>query len=997
MPRRSVLSIAEKESLFAWPMDEMTFVRLCTLSPLEINWIWERRGDVSRLGFAVQLCVLRERGLILPMSVEPPLEMLESLGALLNLSKEGLWEKWQEYRGQPITWRKHWQDLLSLMGWEVFKREQIRPTLKALAGSALQSDRGFPVAQKLVEYLREQRIVLPSVDVIERLCAQALTGAQRQVYVQLGESLTYEKQQKLEELLTLREDTHLSWVRWLSQEPRAATPRAVLEHLERLHCVNELGLNPQLGQDLPTHRIRKLARQGAQMPTLDLARFEPKRRLATLVAMVIEARSTLIDQSIELNEQIIGSVFNRAKRSQEHQWQQESRAVNQKVRLYAQIGERLLQARDEGADAFAAIEQVFSWQEFRQSVEDARALSRPAEFDTLPGIIESYATIRRYAPAWLEALEFKGAPTSRELLAAVEILREMNRRAGRKVPDDAPQAFIRKRWRALVLTAGGIDRRFYELCVLFELKNALRSGDVWVPGSRNFGDFDSYLLPQQVFEERRQNGDLPVHVEAQSHLYLKKQLALLTQQLRSAQTLASRGELPEARIEKSGLKITPITSAVPEAAAQLMQSATALLPHVKITELLLEVESWTGFSRHFTHLGNGQKPTAPSLLLAALLADGLNLGLTKMAQATPELSVAQLSRHSAWCIREETYRTALAALVDAQTQEPLSAVWGEGTTSSSDGQRFKTGSHATSLGHINPKYGSEPGRLFYTHISDQYAPFHTRVINTNVRDATYVLDGLLQHESALRIEEHYTDTAGFTDHVFALMPLLGFKFAPRIRDLADKKLYLPTRSSYGVLDPLCAGPLNLPLIQSHWTQILRLAASVAMGKTSASLLLRKLGSYPRQNRLALALRELGRLERSLFMLQWLQDTDLRRRVQVGLNKGEARNALARAVFFHRQGELRDRSFENQSQRASGLNLLCAAIILWNTVYLNRALHALNSHPNPDIARSANDPQLMAHLSPLGWEHINLTGDYSWITSKTPRPGHFRPLRLSATR
>lgn len=995
MPRRSVLSVAEKESFFAWSLEEVTFVRLCTLSPVEIGWIKERRGDVSRLGFAVQLCVLRERGLILPPSVEPPVEMLESLVESLDLPKEGVWEKWQEYRAQKITWRKHWQNLLSLMGWKVFRNEAIRPTMKALATSALQSGRGLPVAQKLVDTLREQRIALPSVDVIERLCAQALTAAQRQVYVQLGESIDGEKRQKLEDLLTLRDNTHLSWVRWLSQEPKAATPRGMLEHLERLCCVTELEIDPQLGH-VPAHRIRQLARQGAQIPTLDLARFEPKRRLATLVAMVLEAKSTLIDQSIELHEQIIGSVFNRAKRAQEQQWQQESRAVNQKVRLYAQIGERLLQAREEGDDAFTAIEQVISWDEFRQSVLEAGALSRPVEFDTLSGIIESYTTIRRYAPAWLKALEFKGAPSSHELLAAVEILREMNRRGARKVPDNAPQAFIRKRWRALVLTPNGIDRRFYELCVLFELKNALRSGDVWVGGSRNFGEFDSYLLPQQTFEERCQNRDLPLHVEVEPHLYLKEQLAKLSEQLHTAQALASRGELPEARIEKSGLKITPIASIVPETANQLIRSATSLLPHVKITDLLLEVESWTGFSRHFTHLGNGQPTTEPPLLMAALLADGLNLGLTKMAQATPELSTARLSRLAAWYIREETYRSALAALVNAQAGEPLSAFWGQGTTSSSDGQRFKTGSHAANSGHLNPKYGSEPGRLFYTHISDQYAPFHTRVINTNVRDATYVLDGLLQHESALRIEEHYTDTAGFTDHVFALMPLLGFKFAPRIRDLADKKLYLPARSSYGVLDPLCAGPLNLPLIQSHWTQILRLAASVALGKTSASLLLRKLGSYPRQNRLALALRELGRLERSLFMLQWIQDTDLRRRVQGGLNKGEARNALARAVFFHRQGELRDRSFENQSHRASGLNLLCAAIILWNTVYLNRALNALGDHPNPNIARNATDPLLIPHLSPLGWEHINLTGDYSWNTNQTPKPGQFRPLRSSTT-
>ncbi len=101
---------------------------------------------------------------------------------------------------------------------------------------------------------------------------------------------------------------------------------------------------------------------------------------------------------------------------------------------------------------------------------------------------------------------------------------------------------------------------------------------------------------------------------------------------------------------------------------------------------------------------------------------------------------------------------------------------GDGTTSSSDGQCFKAGGRAESTGHINLKYGAEPGKLFYTHISDQYAPFHSKVVNVGVRDSTYVLDGLLHHESDLRIEEHYTDTAGFTDHVFALMHLLGFRF-----------------------------------------------------------------------------------------------------------------------------------------------------------------------------------------------------------------------------
>ena len=418
-----------------------------------------------------------------------------------------------------------------------------------------------------------------------------------------------------------------------------------------------------------------------------------------------------------------------------------------------------------------------------------------------------------------------------------------------------------------------------------------------------------------------------------------------------------------------------------------MQQAYGLLPHVKITDLLLEVDAWTNFSRHFTHIKSGDPAKDQTLLLTAILADGINLGLSKMAESCPGTTYAKLSWLQAWHMRDETYAAALAEVVNAQFRQPFAGHWGDGTTSSSDGQRFRTGGHAEARGHINPKYGSEPGVQFYTHVSDQYAPFHTTVINVGVRDATYVLDGLLYHESDIRIEEHYTDTAGFTDHVFALMHLLGFRFAPRIRDLADKRLFVPGKSGdHPALAALIGGTINTKIIRTHWDDIVRLATSIQQGTVTASLMLRKLGSYPRQNGLAVALREVGRIERSLFTLDWLQHVELRRRVQAGLNKGEARNALARAVFFNRLGEMRDRSFENQRYRASGLTLLTAAIVLWNTVYLERAIQAIR-----DRGQTV-DPTLLEHLSPLGWEHINLTGDYVWRHPRKAQGGKFRPLR-----
>jgi TnpA family transposase len=194
-------------------------------------------------------------------------------------------------------------------------------------------------------------------------------------------------------------------------------------------------------------------------------------------------------------------------------------------------------------------------------------------------------------------------------------------------------------------------------------------------------------------------------------------------------------------------------------------------------------------------------------------------------------------------------------------------------------------------------------------------------------------------------------------------------------------------SDYPTLEPLIAGSINVALIRAHWSEILRIVASIRAGTVAPSVIMRQLASFPRQNGIAAALRELGRLERTLFMLDWVEDPELRRETGQELNKGESRNSLSRAVFIHRLGEIRDRTYENQQHRASGLNLIVTAIILWNTRYLERAVATLRQTEDvPDY--------LLAHLSPLGWEHINLTGDYIWIVVEgmSENSDGLRPLR-----
>lgn len=484
---------------------------------------------------------------------------------------------------------------------------------------------------------------------------------------------------------------------------------------------------------------------------------------------------------------------------------------------------------------------------------------------------------------------------------------------------------------------------------------------------------------------------LPIAIETDLPQYLADRRRSLQEKKIEVASKAERNALPDVSLVDGDLCITPLKKMTPASADALISQTNTMMPRVKITEILAEVDSWTGFADQFVHLRTNAPPTHRQALLTSVLADGINLGLTRMAEACRSSTLRQLTWTADWYIRDECYSQALAQLIDYQHRQPLAIRWGDGMTSSSDGQFFRAGGQGQATAQVNLHYGQDPGVKFYTHISDRYGPYHTKVIAATASEAPHVLDGLLYHESSLVIHEHYTDTGGFSDHIFAICHVLGFRFAPRIRDLKDKRLY--TIASMDIplaLAPLVAGQVNLKVISDYWEDILRLATSIKIGTVTASVILRKLASYPRQNRLALALRELGKLERTLFTLDWLQEPELRRRSQIGLNKGEAKNSLSRAVFFHRLGEIRDRSFENQRHRAGGLNLIVTAIILWNTVYLWRAVDHLRKHGD---APAIGD---LAHLSPLGWEHINLTGDYHWDTEQSFGLNQFRPLRVGAT-
>jgi len=289
---------------------------------------------------------------------------------------------------------------------------------------------------------------------------------------------------------------------------------------------------------------------------------------------------------------------------------------------------------------------------------------------------------------------------------------------------------------------------------------------------------------------------------------------------------------------------------------------------------------------------------------------------------------------------------------------------------------------------LNPKYfGLGAGVTYFNMSSDQFSGLHHIVVPGTLKDGPYLLAVLLEQETSVQPTVIMTDSGSYSDQLFGLFWLLGYQFSPRLADAGEARLWrIDPKADYGALNGLARNRVNTGLIAQQWDDVLRVAGSLKMGTVGAIELMRSLQGKSRPSALARAIGELGRIPKTLHLLDVYDDESYRRRITTQLNRGEGRHSLARAVFHGHKGELRQRYREGQEDQLGALGLVVNMLVLWSTQYMELALGQMRAQGmevrDEDVAR----------LSPLGYSHVNLLGRYEFALPDSIARGAFRPLR-----
>ena len=970
---------------------EAQLARYFYLDDFDHDQIAQRRRDINRAGFALQLVTVRFLGTYIADLLTIPDRTQQIILDQLRIavSRDDL----AAYNASDTFW-DHQAAINEVYGYRAF--HDVLPSYQFLrwlyARTWVGSERPSVLFDLSTAWLIENKILLPGVTVLERLVSQVRDRAERRSWQLINNQLTDAQKRLTKQLVTSPDSISPSPFDDLRQMPSHISSPQIRYQLDRLETLRDHDLHTVDVSKLSHNRLRTLADYALSAPRSRILRLQADRRSAVITAAMVALEIQIQDMALDMVEQWLQESVTGAKKHLEQKRLASLAEFDQAAFHLRDLAQYLITLPDEQPIDMARIFAQFERDQIQAAIAVIDQIERPENNSYRGLVIDRYRSARRFLPSLLRLVAFQSIDQNSDVLRAVNFLHRLDQGDITSL-NDAPRGVIPASWRPLLFDdTGQLQRAAYTICVLYELVAHLRRRDVYVVPSDQWHDPRQYLIDPTRWSRMKPQ----VCRLLQRHANPEPELDALSQQLDEAyrQTQQAIDNDPDLRMETIEGIPRPIVSPLDAIADTpgllfLRQALTQRLPDVDLPDLMLEVHQMTGFADAFTHVSQQQARVSDLAvsICAALLAEGCNIGLDAVADdRIPALTAYRLAWVQQNYLRSDTLTEANRWLVRAQSQLRIARMWGGGDIASADGLRFVVPQRALHGGFNRKYFGSGRGVTFFNFMSNQFTGFHHIVIPGTLKEALFILDGLLDQTTHLQPTEVMTDTNSYTDIVFGLFWLLGFQFSPRLADIKDRRFWrMEPQADYGVFNDISRHKISTNRVRSDWDDMLRVAGSLKTGVVLPSQLMRVFSTASGSTSLTKSIQDVGRIAKTLFMLHYLRDASYRRRILTQTNHTESRHKLARHVCYGNRGKLKHAYKQGQEEQLGALGLVLNLVVYWNTYYLDRALDDL-LRIQPEI-----DHDDLARITPLVYDHIRVLGRYSFALDPRVKQGHDRPL------
>ncbi|MBE0524916.1 MAG: Tn3 family transposase [Methanosarcinales archaeon] len=937
----------------------------------DIETIKQCRSQYNHLGFAYQLAFVQ---LTNRFPKEQPFEVFDDILTFVSVQLNIPSKLIHTYEKRQPTINEHREKIRNYLGLQRFGEAELTKIEKFIFEEACRLEQTAALQVKTEQYLKEQGILNPSEDTLKRLIGKQREEAKRYIFRKISQGLSKELLEKLDTLLG---DSQQSDLNFLKKPPGRPSPSALLDLIKKIDLIISTDILKIDLSWLNNNFQRSLTRYAEHQTTSKLRRLNPDQRYAILVCFLTQVHQDTVDQMVDMYDKLINRIYNHAQIDMDNNHKAQQKKIRESLSTFKDVAELILDDSVDDAVLRKELFQRIGKDKLTNQIEEVNVWLTGKYSHVFNIVKQRFSYIRQFSPAFIKHINL--IPEGNEnstLFRSVDILQEMNDQNKRKLLEDVPLDFIHKKIRPFVEVNGNIDKAAWECALLIAIRDEIKAGNLSVKQSKCFGRFDDFFIPEKKWNELREaffmRAKLPVRANEVE--------AFLTQRLNRAfdRFLELLPENSYVTMDENTwyLSADSIDKLDSESEKHLLLLKDWLSQHmreVKLPDLLIEVDNELKITRHFMSISQQENPSVGDIcaILATILAHGCNIGPYTMSQITDGVSYNRIKHITDWMLTVEAQRVALAQVVNAISRLDITQAWGVGKTSSSDGQRF-----AFKRKVLQQTYSTKFNDFaleFYSFVADNYAPFYSIPIECTDRDAPYVLDGLLYNECDLPLEEHYTDTHGYTENNFAAFAMLGRSFSPRIRGLHKQRIYrIEKNKDYKALSPLVNRSdrtIHINWICDQWDRLGHFYASLESGHVTASTAMKRLNGYTVKNHFYRANRELGRIIKTEYILQYMSDKSLRQRTRRGLLKGEQIHALARDLNYGKRRRINSRDLQEQRNSCSCLNLILACIIYWQAKEINKVI--MENYPE----NSSIDLSFMEHISPIAWDNVVLYGEY----------------------